>query len=167
MEIITFINPYNSNIFLKNPNNVNNQNYELIDDKYFYQIFKELLPDKEIENSYMMNHRNCMFKYLIEFLFQSGFIDSYIDNVMTNNNLSLMIYAQASIVPFFLFNYCDKDFLMKNNYNIRMIKNFNEKWMPFYQKIIKIKYLMKNYTNFHLMLQTVLVICYLEFLIKL
>ena len=131
MEIITFINPYNSNIFLKNPNNVNNQNYELIDDKYFYQIFKELLPDKEIENSYMMNHRNCMFKYLIEFLFQSGFIDSYIDNVMTNNNLSLMIYAQASIVPFFLFNYCDKDFLMKNNYNIRMIKNFNEKMDAF------------------------------------
>ena len=110
MEIIKFINPYNSNIFLKNPNNVNNQNYELIDDKYFYQIFKKLLPDKEIENSYMMNQRNCMFNYLIEFLFQSGLIDSYIDNVMTNNNLSLMIYAQASIVLFFFLIIAIKNF---------------------------------------------------------
>ena len=130
MEYIMIINCYEINIFINNPN-INNQNYELIDDQYLYQIFKELLPDKEVENSYIMNHRNCMFKYFIEFLFQSGFMDSYIDNIMTRNDLSLIIYTQASVVPFYILYYCDKHFIIKKNYNIRIIRNFNEK-MDFY-----------------------------------
>ena len=41
------IDPVSENIFSKTPNNMNVHNYELIDDKFFYKIFKELLPEKE------------------------------------------------------------------------------------------------------------------------
>jgi len=118
----------NSNIFLKQPiNGVNGQNYELIDDKYFYMIFKELLPEKEIENYYGNLSTNCMFKYLAEFLFQCGFLDAYIDNVLTRKDfMSPTLYMQSSFYPMSVLKYCEKEFLLKKNYNIRVIKYFNE-----------------------------------------
>ena len=49
----------NHNIFSLHPNVGGNQEYELIVDKYFYQVFKEILPNKEVENSYGLNDKNC------------------------------------------------------------------------------------------------------------
>ena len=61
VEIIIIL--YNQvNLFSKTPNNVSIQNCELIDDRFFYQIFKELLPDKEVENTFSNSDKNCMYK---------------------------------------------------------------------------------------------------------
>ena len=129
-EIMTmsFILYENANIFLLKPAiGVNGQNYELIDDKYFYMIFKELLPEKEIENCYGNLRTNCMYKYLVEFLFQCGFLDAYIDSILTRKDImSPNIYMQISYYPISVLKYCEKDFLLKKNYNIRAIKYFNE-----------------------------------------
>jgi hypothetical protein len=102
----------NANIFLVTPlMHDNGQNFELIDDKYFYMIFKELLPEKEIENYYGNIRANCMYKYLIEFLFQCGFFDAYIDNILTRKDImSPSIYIQISLFLFIL-----------NIFNIRKI----------------------------------------------
>jgi hypothetical protein len=118
----------NANIFLVKPILPDNgQNFELIDDKYFYMIFKELLPEKEIENYYGNIKSNCMYKYLLEFLSQSGFLDAYIDNILTRKDfMSPSIYMQISFYPISALKYCEKDFLLKKNYNIRVIKYFNE-----------------------------------------
>ena len=117
-----------SNIFLISPVfGVNGQNYELIDDKYFYMVFKELLPEKEIENYYGNLRTNCMYKYLVEFLFQCGFLDAYIDNLLTRkDSISPTAFIQMNYFPISVLKYCEKDFLLKKNYNIRIIKYFNE-----------------------------------------
>ena len=129
-EILTmsFILYENANIFLLKPAiGINGQNYELIDDKYFYMIFKELLPEKEIENYYGNLRTNCMYKYLVEFLFQCGFLDAYIDNILTRKDImSPTVYMQISYYPISVLKYCEKDFLLKKNYNIKAIKYFNE-----------------------------------------
>ena len=122
----------NFNIFVKTPNNINIQNYELIDDRLFYKIFKEYLPEKEMENHYgNLVDKNCMYKNLVEFLFQCGFIDSFIDDVLLRNDISPSVYSQLSYFPFHSLNYCKKDFLIKKNYNIKMIKIYNSK-LDFY-----------------------------------
>ena len=128
ISIILF-DEQSNNIFMNKPNiSIEVQNYEIIGDKYFYQIFKELLPDKYIENTYGNLQRNCMYKYLIEFLFQCGFMDSYIDNILTRKDIiDPIIFMQISLYPMCVLKYCEKDFLLKKNYNIRIIKNFNEK----------------------------------------
>ena len=113
------------NIFSKTPNNV--QNYELIDDRIFYMIFKELLPNKEIENSFANSNRNCMYKYFVEFLFQIGFNDSYIDIILNRDDLSPGSYVNVSFLPFYLLNFYDRAFMIQKNYNIKMIKIFNSK----------------------------------------
>ena len=117
----------NVNIFLVTPIlQDNGQNFELIDDKYFYMIFKELLPEKEIENYYGNIRANCMYKYLIEFLFQCGFFDAYIDNILTRKDIMPSNYIQICFYPISALKYCEKDFSLKKNYNIRVIKYFNE-----------------------------------------
>lgn len=118
----------NQNIFLVKPVLPDNgQNYELIDDKYFYIVFKELLPEKEIENFYGNLSANCMYKYLIEFLFQCGFLEDYIDNILSKKDaIPPTIYMQISLYPISALKYCEKDFLLKKNYNIKVIKYFNE-----------------------------------------
>ena len=116
-----------NNIFCHKPNNINNQQYELIDDRFFYQIFKEMLPNKEVENSYCTSIKNCMYKYFIEFLFQCGYFESYINDVLVRDDLSPSIYAKVSFIPFYLLNFCDKDFLISRNYNLKMIKAYNSK----------------------------------------
>ena len=45
-QMLSIIYGQNYNIFSTNPNIGNNQGYELIEDKYFYKVFKDLLPDK-------------------------------------------------------------------------------------------------------------------------
>ena len=116
------------NIFSLTPNNLNTSDFELIEDIYFYQILQEILTFQNIENTYEnLNDKNCMYKYFIEFLFQCGYIDSYIDNILTRNDLSQGTYAQICFFPFIALNYCDKNFLIKKNYNIKMIINFNSK----------------------------------------
>ena len=62
-QMLSIIYGQNYNIFSTNPNIGNSQGYELIEDKYFYKAFKELLPDKEVENSFGSNIFNCCYKY--------------------------------------------------------------------------------------------------------
>ena len=85
--MLSFIYGQNCNIFSIHPNVGGTQEYELIEDKYFYQVFKELLPNKEVENSYDNNNFNCGYKYFIEFIFQSEFIDSYLNDYLIRENL--------------------------------------------------------------------------------
>ena len=144
MVIIQY-NPIN--IFSVNPNGLNNQQYELIDDRLFYQIFKEMLPNKEVENTYGILTKNCMYKYFIEFLFQCGYVDSYINDILVRNDFSPNTFAQVSFIPFYLLNFCDKQFILSKNYNIKMIKTYNSKidyflsdknpWIKNYDEMMK------------------------------
>ena len=147
---------YNTNnIFSLNPNNINNQQHELIDDRFFYQIFKEMLPNKEVENTYATSTKNCMYKYFIEFLFQCGYIDSYINDILVRDDFSPLIFAQVSFLPFYLLNFCDKDFLISKKYNTKMIKSYNSKidyilsdknpWIKNYDEMMKFGNVSSNF----------------------
>ena len=124
-EIVAILYNNQVNIFSKTPNNV--QNYELIGDRIFYIIFKELIPNKEIENTFANSNKNCMYKYFVEFLFQIGFNDSYIENILNKNDFSPSSYINVSFLPFYLLNFYDKTFLAQKNYNLKMIQTFNSK----------------------------------------
>ena len=120
------------NFFSENPISDNPEGVTMIDDRYFYQIFKELLPDKEVENSYINIHGNCMLKYLYEYLLQSGFIDAYIDNVLTRDDFTASNYMMLFYFLVLILLCCDRDFLLKHDFNIRLIKNSNEKFNFFF-----------------------------------
>ena len=126
-EMYFLIVSANFNIFSLTPNCGDNHNYELIDDRYFYQVFKELLPTKEVENYYGTNKKNCMYKYFIEFLFQCGYMDSYIDNILTRDDINPYSFSYYALYPLHYLLYCEKEFLKKKNYSIRIIRNYNAK----------------------------------------
>ena len=147
LQMVIIIYNQNNNIFSLNPNNINKQQHELIDDRFFYQIFKEMLQNKEVENSYGTSTKNCMYKYFIEFLFQSGYIESYINDILVRDDFSPIIFSQISIIPFYLLNFCDKPFLINKNNYIKMIKTYNSKidyflsdknpWIKNYDEMMK------------------------------
>ena len=126
-QMISIILNMNYNCFSLTPNCGEIHDYDLIDDRYFYQIFKELLPDKEVENYYGHNNKNCMYKYFVEFLFQCGYMDSFIDNVLTRDDINPFLYTHLAYYPLYILNFCEKDFLIKKNYNLRIIKYYNSK----------------------------------------
>ena len=153
-EIIFLVSTPYKNFFNANPISDNPEGVTMIDDRYFYQIFKELLPDKEVENSYINIRGNCMLKYFYEYLLQSGFIDTYIDNVLTRddftpNNYMNLFYFVTSILLC-----CDRDFLLKHDYNIKLIKNNNEKF-NFFLSVLSTDF-QKNYNNYYQFINIVL-----------
>ena len=97
---------YQSNLFFKNPNmnniNINNQmdEHELIGDKYFYYIFKELLPNDEIENAQIAPGYNCMIKYFFEYLFHIGYNKKYITDFLSRDDFDLQSYLFFSDYSF-------------------------------------------------------------------
>ena len=123
-------------IFLQNPKNINsnnvfNSNNDLIEDKIFYNAFKEKLPDSEIENPKIPLSNNCMFKYFNEFLFQSGFYKSYITDFLPREDINFNNFAHFASYAFFMLINCSADFIHKNDYNILLIKVFTEKFNRF------------------------------------
>ena len=117
----------NYNIFSLHPNVSGIQEYELIEDKYFYKIFKEFLPNKEVENTYANNIHNCCYKYFIEFIFQSGFIDAYLTYFLIREDLSPPEFSAICYFPGNIFYLCDKHFILKRDWNIKIIKIINYK----------------------------------------
>ncbi len=113
--ILTIIYSPKANLYSKFPNTGNNQGYELVDDKYFYIAFKEILPDKELENSYGANQLNCFYKYFLEFIFQSGFVEKYLNEYLTRNDIIANEFGNVAYFPANLLYYCDKNFIQKKN----------------------------------------------------
>ena len=125
--MITTIYGGNMNIFSTNPNLGGNQAFELIDDAYFYHIFKEILPNKDIENSYCLNNKNCLYKYFLEFIFQSGFVENYLNVFLFRDDIAQSEFGNLLYFPANLLYLCDMDFIKKKNWNITIIKIINSK----------------------------------------
>ena len=113
-------NTYNYNIF--------DENNELISDKLFYYLFKAMLPNEEIENGELNYNYNCMKKYFFEYLIKIGFLENYIKIFLSRKDIiSPRNFITFSFFPFYILNYSDKNFILKNNYNLELIKIFTEK----------------------------------------
>ena len=132
LMVLTFL--YNLNecqIFSKNPKIVNanifNSNNDLIEDKIFYLVFKELLPEAEIENPEFPFINNCMYKYFMEFLFHSGFNKNFLTDFLSRDDLDFAHYIYYSQYAFSMLSTCSSDFIQKNDYNIILVKNFTIK----------------------------------------
>ena len=155
--MITTIYGSNLNIFSKNPNLGGNQAYELIDDIYFYHIFKEILPNKDIENSYCLNTKNCLYKYFLEFIFQSGFVENYLNVFLFRDDIAQSEFGNLLYFPSNLLYLCDIDFIKKKNWNINIIKIINSKvnyflseQNPNLKDDNAMYYLVGNLSNFYL-----------------
>ena len=123
---------YNYNIFsitpnINNNNNVDSDFYELIGDKLFYYLFKELAPEGEIENPQILPNYNCMTKYFINYLFYNGYNKKYIVDFLSRDDFDFQNYLLFCDYPFQILAYCEDSFIRKNDYNILLIKNFVQK----------------------------------------
>ena len=137
---------FNNNIFSRNPkiNNINNQldqdNYDLIGDNFFYEKFKELLPDAEIINHDFNPGYNCMIKYFFEYLFQIGYNKNYITDFLSRDDLDFDNYIYFCDYPFQVLIHCDNNFIKQNDYNLLLIRNFTlkmKKYLKHSQEYIK------------------------------
>ena len=128
--ILGMIYPNKVNLFSKNPN-TGNQPSKLLEDKYFYIVFKEILPDKEVENSYGPNQYNCLYKYFLEFIFQSGFVEKYLNDFLSREDIGINEFGNLVYFPANLLCYCDQQFIQKKKWNIEIIKIINSR-MNFY-----------------------------------
>ena len=124
--ILGMIYPNKVNLFSKNPN-TGNQPSKLLDDKYFYIAFKEILPDKEVENSYGPNQYNCLYKYFLEFIFQSGFVEKYLNDFLSREDIGINEFGNLVYFPANLLCYCDQHFIQKKKWNIEIIKIINSR----------------------------------------
>ena len=107
--------------------------------KQYEEIAKLYNIEKQDEN--IMEYNNNIFvKYLIEFLFRSGFFESYIDKVYSRNDeifneqMSNSVINDSSIFlgdfinvlcyPIEAFSYCKNEYLIKMNYKEKFISKF-------------------------------------------
>ena len=131
--VLTFLYNLNENeIFARHPTSTNvtnplSSNYDLIEDKLFYEAFKQLLPDEEVENHQFPITNNCMYKYFMEFLFHSGFNKNFLNDFLSRDDLDFTHYTYFSHHAFLMLVTCNKDFIQNNDYNITLIKNFTNK----------------------------------------
>ena len=126
-------NNYNFNIF--------DENNDLISDKIFYYLFKEILPDAEIENSQLCvgGNYNCMMKYILEYLLKIGFIENYINDLLPREDIEGNHFLNISNPILNILNSCDDNFILKNNYNINIIRIFTKRmniWLNNSQTIL-------------------------------
>ena len=127
-EIYTMLNiiyGQNYNIFSINPNTGGIQEYEFIEDKYFYHVFKELLPNKEVQNSYSLNDKNCCYKYFLEFIFQCGFVEDYLCDYLHRIDLTPLDFSAICYFPANLLHLCDKDFVKEKKWSFMSIRLIN------------------------------------------
>ena len=136
--MLSIIYGQNYNIFSIHPNVGGIQEYELIEDKYFYQVFKELLPNKDVENFYANNPYNCCYKYFIEFIFQSGFNDAFLTDYLIREDLYPSELSAICYFPGNILYLCDKNFILKKVWNLKIIQIINYKISFFYQNKINI-----------------------------
>ena len=136
-EVLSFLYSLNEyEIFSKNPkyintNNILSSNNDLIEDKVFYKIFKELLPDAEIENPQFPLNNNCMYKYFTEYLFHSGFVKNFITDFLSREDLNFNNFLYFSHYAFNLLSNCSSNFILKNDYNIILARIFTDKMNKF------------------------------------
>ena len=126
-QMLNIIYGQNYNIFSTNPNIGNNQGYELIEDKYFYKVFKDLLPDKDVDNSFGTNIFNCCYKYFLEFIFQSGFVENYLNDFLPREDIFPSDFGTLCYFPGNLLHHCDKHFILKKKWNLKIIQMINYK----------------------------------------
>ena len=96
----------------------NDENYELISDKLFYYIFKELLPNEEIENIKLGYGFNCMMKYFLESLLKSGFYEASLNIFLSRDDINQQNFISIIYFFFFVLSGCEENFVKKHNYNI-------------------------------------------------
>ena len=115
----------NFNIFSIN-SNANNLNVsESIYDKYFNAIFKELLPDKEIGIISGKNTKNSMYKYLLEFVFQCGFIENYIEKALTRNDILPNDFIDLYFYLGDFLYILDKNYIKNKELVLKIVKSTN------------------------------------------
>ena len=127
-----------SNIFLLEPKINNNNNYnkfdennELISDKLFYYLFKELLPNEEIENNQLGYNYNCMMKYFFESLLKMGFYEKYLNDFLSRDDLNRDNFLCIVYFGFIILSGCEENFVKRHNYSIILMNQFTKK-MKFY-----------------------------------
>ena len=115
---------------LDNDNLLNKQYEELL---FCYNAEKN-------EGNILEYNNNIFFKYLIEFLFKTGFFESFLEKVYSRDDEIYYSIEENSIpnefstffedffnlicYPFEVFNYCKKEYLIKNNYCGKFIQKF-------------------------------------------
>ena len=98
---------------------------ELIFDKSFNAIFKELLPDKEFGIISEKNKKNSMYKSFIGFVFQCGFIENYLDKVLFRNDILPTYFSKLYSFPGNLLYLLDNNFLKNKNLSLKIISSIN------------------------------------------
>ena len=115
----------------------------LNNDNLLIKQYEELLFCYNIENSnekILEYNNNIFFKYLMEFLFKTGFFESFLEKVYSRDDEIYYSIDENSIpnefssffddfinlicYPFEVFNYCTKEYLIKNNYCQKFIQKF-------------------------------------------
>ena len=139
IKILYILNNFSASsnclLFSKNIPNFNNQinfeNYEIIEDKIFYNIFKELVPNGEIENYDFDLNNNCIDKYLREYLFNIGFYKNFFIDFLPRIDIPYNNFFFFSNYSFKLLSHCEEKFVKKNDYNAILIEVFTKK-MDYY-----------------------------------
>ena len=114
IKILFILNNFSASsnclLFSKNLPNFNNQinfeNYEIIEDKIFYNIFKELVPNGEIENYDFDLNNNCIDKYLREYLFNIGFFRNFFKDFLPREDIPYNNFIFFSNYSFKLLSHC-------------------------------------------------------------
>ena len=133
MYIIIWIFSRNSNLFSLYPKlnylDEFDEGAELIGDNFFYYLLKNIEPDIKIENPQLGNSYNCMLKYLLEYLLQTGFFDNFINVFLEREDIQPYTYICCTDYVFNVLNFCEDKFLIEHNYkyNFDIIKNFTQK----------------------------------------
>ena len=133
IEVLSFLYKLNEyEIFSKNPkkintNNIFNSNTDLIDEKIFCQIFKQFLPNAEIENNQLSVNNNYMYKYFIEYLFHSEFNKFFFTDFLKREDLNYDDFMHFSNYAFNILCKCCSQFIHKNDYNIILTRIFTNK----------------------------------------
>ena len=139
IKILFILNNFSASsnclLFSKNLPNFNNQinfeNYEIIEDKIFYNIFKEFVPNGEIENYDFDLNNNCIDKYLREYLFNIGFYRNFFIDFLPRCDIPYNNFIFFSNYSFKLLSHCEENFIKKNDYNVILLEVFTKK-MDYY-----------------------------------
>ena len=126
---------FDCNLFSVYPRVRNNYNYDifdenndLINDKLFYYLFKEMLPNEDIENPLFNSYYNCMKRYFFEYLIKIGFLTNYIQKFLSRKDIiSPNDYASLTYFVFYILTNSAQKYIITNSYNIQIIRNFTEK----------------------------------------
>ena len=140
INIVYYI--FSANIFSLNPKINNNTNYnrfddnnELISDKIFYYLFKEFLPNEEIENCKLGYCYNCMMKYFLESLLKIGFYENFIKDFLSRDDFEQHNFPPIIYFGFIILSNCEESFVKKHSdYNGILMNQFTKKMKMYLDK---------------------------------